>query len=53
MYLFSYVIILKFCTEHSSDTAVLCAKFQIDWTTVMDVMDNQDFFRFEFKMNLL
>ena len=26
-------IVLKFCTEHDSDTAVLCAKFQNDLTT--------------------
>ena len=30
---FNRPIILKFCTEHGSDTAVLCAKFQNDWTT--------------------
>ena len=24
-------IVLKFCTEHGSDTAVLSAKFQVDW----------------------
>ena len=34
-------IILKFCTEHGSDTVVLCAKFQSDWTTQMDVMDEK------------
>ena len=28
---FSCPTVLKFCTEHSSDTAVLCAKFQNDW----------------------
>ena len=28
-------IISKFCTEHGSDTAVLCAKFRNDWAQVM------------------
>ena len=42
----SYLIALKFCTEHGSDTAVLCAKFQNDWTVVVD---ERDFARFEFK----
>ena len=31
-------IVLKFGTEHGNDTAMLCAKFQNDWTTEMDVM---------------
>ena len=35
-------IILKFCTEHGSDTAMLCAKFQNDWATEMDVVDIPD-----------
>ena len=35
-------IVLKFCTEHSSDTA------QNDWTTEMNVMDERVFIRFEF-----
>ena len=26
-------IVLKFCTEHGSDTPMPCAKFQNDWTT--------------------
>ena len=30
---FGYPIVVTFCTEHGSDTAVLCAKFQNDWTT--------------------
>ena len=42
---------LKFCTEHGSDTAVLCAKFQNDRSTEAWVMDKRDFARFEFKMN--
>ena len=32
-------------------TAVLCAKFQADWTIETDVMDERDFARFEFKMS--
>ena len=33
----------KFCTEHASNAAVLfCIKFQIDWTTKIDVMDEQE-----------
>ena len=39
-------MILKFCTEHGSITAVLCANFQNDFTTKMDVMDEQEFTRF-------
>ena len=31
-------IILKFCTEHGSDTAVLCTKFQNDMTNEKSVM---------------
>ena len=42
---------LKFCTEHGSDTAVLCAKFQTDRWTEAWVMSKRDFVRFEFKMN--
>ena len=49
---FSCQIILKFCSEHGSTTAVLCAKFQNDLTTAMDDLNWQDFFeRFEFKMH--
>ena len=33
---------LKFCTEHGSIIAVLCAKFQIDWTIETDVVDERD-----------
>ena len=44
-------IILKFCTEHGSNTAVLCAKFQNDWMIETDGMDERDFTRFEFKMS--
>ena len=41
-----YPIVITFCTEHGSDTAVLCAKFQNDWTTETDVMNEWDFARF-------
>ena len=40
----------NFCTEHGSDTVVLCAKFQNDWTTERD-MDKRHFARFEFGMS--
>ena len=43
-------VILKFCTEHGRDTAVLCAKFQDNWIIKMDVMGERDFVRFEFKI---
>ena len=33
---FSYPIILKFFTEHGSDTAMLCAKFQNVWVLVIE-----------------
>ena len=39
----SYQIILKFCTEHGSDTAVFCAKFQKDWIIEANVMEERDF----------
>ena len=41
--------VLKFGTEHDSDTAVLCAQFQIDWVNNMDVIEEQAFARFDFK----
>ena len=44
-------IVLKYCTEHGSITAVLCAKFQNDLTNEMDVLDERDFARFEFEMS--
>ena len=43
-------IVLKFCTEHGSITAVLCAKFQNDLATKMGIVDERDFARFKFKM---
>ena len=42
-------ITLIFCTEHGSYTAVICAKYQSDWTTIGDFMDERDFARFQFK----
>ena len=30
-------------TEYGSDTAVLCAKFQNDWITQLDVIDKGEF----------
>ena len=47
---FNYPTIFEFCTEHGSDTAVLCAKFEKDWTTNKKVKGNQVFAKFEFKM---
>ena len=47
----SWLIALKFCTEYGCITAVLCAKFQIDWTIETDVMDERNFARFELKMS--
>ena len=38
----SCAIILKFCTEHGSDTAMLCANFQNDWTTEVCVIGERD-----------
>ena len=48
---FIWPIALKFCSQHGSITAVLYAGFQTDWTIKTDVMDEQDFVRFEFKMS--
>ena len=42
-------IVLKFCTEHGSITAVLCAKFQNVLTTMTKIMKKRDFTRFEFR----
>ena len=40
-------MVLKFCTERSSDTALICTKFQNDETTKTDVIGKWDFVRFE------
>ena len=45
--LLSHAIILKFCPEDGSITAVLCASFQNDLTTEMDVMEEWDFERYK------
>ena len=45
----SYPIVWKFA-EHVSDTYVLCAKFQNDSTTDMDVMEEWCLARFQWKM---
>ena len=37
----SYPNILKFCKEHGSYTAMLCVKFQSNWTTEKDVIDER------------
>ena len=39
-------IILKFCTEHGSMTAVLQAKFQNDWAIEKMAMDDKYFVKF-------
>ena len=46
---FGSEIVMKICTEHDSDTVVLCAHFQNDSTTATNVMDERDFARFEFR----
>ena len=38
----------EICTEHSSILVVLCANFQNDLKTRIDVLDERDFIRFEF-----
>ena len=45
----SYQIVLQFCTEHGSITAVLCAKLQNNLIIDMDVIEEQDFVDFGFK----
>ena len=44
---FNYPIVLKL----NIITAVLCAKFQDDCTSALDVKGERDFARFEFKMS--
>ena len=50
--LLSCPISLNVCTEHGSNTAVLCAKFQNDLITKMDALDERDLARFECKLSL-
>ena len=44
---FCCLVIWKLCTELNCVGAVLCAKFQNDWTTEIEVMNNWDFVWFE------
>ena len=48
---FSCPIPLNFCSEHNSDTAMLCTKFHNDWVTEKQVMGKQDFMKLGFKMS--
>ena len=48
---FIYPFVLKFCTEHDSDTALLCTEFQNDWSTETCLTGKRDFMRFAFKMH--
>ena len=43
-------ILLKFCIEHGSYTAVLYAKFQKDMSTKVDVIRKWDFSKFQYKI---
>ena len=45
-------IILKFCTEHGSDTAMLFVKLLNDRSAETDVIDKKVCTRFELKMSL-
>ena len=47
----NHPIVLKFCSEHGNDTAVLLAKFKNNWTIETDVMDDRHFKIFELMMN--
>ena len=44
-------IVLSFCSEHGSITAVLCAKIQNDWITHKQIVGKRDFARFGFDMS--
>ena len=46
----NYQLILGFCTNHDSITAVHSANFQNDGTNKTDVIDEPVFTRFEFKL---
>ena len=48
----SHPIILQVFKEHGCITAVLCTKFQNDWTTETGVMEERNFAGFEFEMSL-
>ena len=47
----NYPLVLKFCTEHGSRTAVLCSKFQNNRTTDTHDMDEPDFTRLGLEMS--
>ena len=47
---FSCTIILKFYTKHGSNTVIVCANFQNDWTTTKVFMRKLGVARFEFNM---
>ena len=46
---FAWCIILKFCTEHGSNTAMLCAKFENYTSIAKWLIDRHDLERFELK----
>ena len=46
---FNQQVLLKFYTEHSNHTALICGKFQKDPSTKIKVMGEQIFARFQFK----
>ena len=47
-YCHKYEIILKFCTEHGSETLVICAKIQNNLKNEMDNVGKWDFLIFKF-----
>ena len=49
--LFSSEIVLRFCSDQSSITAVQCACFRKDLTTEMDILDEWDFSRLAWVSN--
>ena len=49
---FCHPIILRFCSEHGSFAAMLCAKFQNDWTTEEWLTGKKVFAKFEHKTDL-
>ena len=49
---FSSPIYCKLCTEHGNDTAVLSAKFEIDWTTERTATDKREFTTCEFTIRV-
>ena len=45
------LIVLRFGVRQGGVTVVLCAKFQSNWTTELDVMNKLNFMRFALKMS--